>query len=212
MIQLSETERKNRGQLEDWCLSFFLPATNRMLLSAGLVAEQLGRYLARNNREVLSANVTSELLETDVTNREMRKVPKSIGVFLDITFVDMPGQELSVELSTDDIAKLIRDLGTSGKRHSMFWQENERGIIPEKYVSSDMEAMRRKFSEVIIECLEKISASEEVMKCLYPENNTKMCIVDEMTHTLIKDQIFRLIFDTGVGSEIASPMISKGKG
>ena len=212
MIRLSEAERRNGGQLEDWCLSFFLPATNRMLLSAGLVAEQLGRYLARNYREVLSANVTSQFLETDVTSSEMKTIPKSIGVFLDITFVDMPGQELSVELSTDNINKLIRDLKTSGKKHSMFWQESERGTVPEEYVSSDMEVMRRKFSDAITECLEKISASEEAMKYLYPENSTKMRMADEMTHTFIKDRIFQLIFDTGSGSEIASPMISKGKG
>ena len=96
MIRLSEPELRNGGQLEDWCLSFFLPSTNRMLLGAGLLAEQIGRHLARSFREVMSANVTTQFLETDVTSSAMKKIPKSIGVFLDITFAEMPGQELSV--------------------------------------------------------------------------------------------------------------------
>lgn len=212
MIRLSEPEKKNGGQLEDWCLSFFLPTTNRMLLSAGILGEQLGRYLARSYKEVMSANVTSQFLETDVTNSEMKRIPKSIGVFLDLTFVDMPGQELSVELSTDDIEKLMRDLKQNGKRHSMFWQENERGTIPQEDVSGDMEAIRRKISDALIECLDKISSSEETMKLLYPENSSNKRLADEMAHSFVKDQIFKLIFEQSSGSEISTPMITKGKG
>lgn len=212
MIRLSEPERQNGGQIEDWCLSFFLPTTNRMLLSAGILAEQLGRYLARSYKEVMSANVTSQFLETDVTNSEMEKIPKSIGVFLDLTFVDMPGQELSVELTTNDINKLIRDLKESGKRHSMFWQESERGTLPEEYVSTDMAAIRRMISDAIIECLEKIASDEGTMKLLYEQNMKKLRKADEITHAFAKDQIFRLIFDENGGGARSTPMITKGKG
>lgn len=212
MIRLSEPERRNGGQMEDWCLSFFLPSTNRMLLSAGILAEQLGRYLARSFREVMSANVTSQFLETDVTNSEMKAIPKSIGVFLDITFVDMPGQELSVELSSDNIDKLIRDLNGKGRPHGMFWQENERGTLPEEYVSSDMENIRRRISDALITCLEKISSNENMMTYLFPKDITNQRMADEMKHKYVKDEVFHLIFDSDAGNELPTPAITKGKG
>lgn len=210
MIRLTEPERQNEGQLEDCSLSFLLPTTNRMLLSAGKLGEQLGRYLVRSYREVMSANVTSQILEADVTNSEMRKIPKSIGVFFDLIFVDMPGQELSVELSTDDIEKLKKDLRENGKGHSMFWRESERGALPEEYVSYDMAAIRRKLSDAIIECLDKISSDEETMELLYTKNINNRWKVDELTRTYAKDQIFKLIFDESGGSERAVPRILKG--
>ena len=212
MIRLSEPELRNGGQLEDWCLSFFLPSTNRMLLGAGLLAEQIGRHLARSFREVMSANVTTQFLETDVTSSAMKKIPKSIGVFLDITFAEMPGQELSVELSTDDIEKLMRDLKENGRRHSMFWQENKRGTVPEEHIRGDMEAMRRKVSNAIIEYIEKISSDEEAMKYLFPPNISNQRMADEMTYIYIKDKIFHLIPGNDGGSEFQTPMITKGKG
>ena len=140
----------------------------------------------------------------------MRKIPKSIGVFLDLIFVDMPGQELSVELSTDDIEKLKKDLRENGKGHSMFWRESERGALPEEYVSYDMAAIRRKLSDAIIECLDKISSDEETMELLYTKNINNRWKVDELTRTYAKDQIFKLIFDESGGSERAVPRILKG--
>lgn len=213
MIHLSETESENGIRLEDCHLSTFLPTTKAMMYSALILGDQLGKYLARSFQEVMSANVTSQFLETDVTNSEMKPIPKSIGVFLDLTFVDMPGQELSMELSSDDIDKLMRDLWIGGRRHSMFWQEDDRGALPEEYVSSDMMAILQKFSIAIIECLEKISASEEVMRLLYPQSSAKMRLMDIMTYSSVKDQIFHLIFDETEGCDISSsPVITKGNG
>ena len=106
----------------------------------------------------------------------------------------------------------MRDLKENGRRHSMFWQESKRGTVPEEHVRGDMEAMRRKVSNAIIECLDKISLDEEAMKYLFPPNISNQRMADEMTHIYIKDQIFHAISGNDGGSEFQTPMITKGKG